>query len=177
MIPVRSLFMHEKRRYKMAVEIMQTHIIELPALRFIGKRCLCNPGPEFIMKWNEWYQNGWFDQLEELNPASENGNAHLGAGPGDVYWIGLLFSVNTPVPEGFEYSDISADKYVVFELNGKKDGELLNEDGAKLCFNEIQKNGWVLRDGGWSFERYTRPKFINQNVTGKILFECVMAIE
>ena len=162
---------------KMAVEIIKTRIVEFPALRFIGKRCLCDPGPGFVAKWNEWLENGWFSQLEKLNPAPENGNAYLGAGPGDVYWIGLLFPAETSVPNGFEYADIPADKYIVFEIGGKKDGELLNEDGAKLCFNEIQKNGWILRNGGWCYERYSRPDTIVSIYNEKNLFECVMAIE
>ena len=161
----------------MALNIIKTQIVEFPALRFIGKRCLCDPGPGFIEKWNEWLENGWFDLLDKLNPAPENGNAYLGAGPGDVYWIGLLFSTDTPVPDGFEHADIPADKYAVFELNGKKAGELLNEDGAIMCFNEIQKNGWVLRKGGWCYERYRCPDAFSSNNNGIILFECVMAIE
>ena len=62
-------------------------------------------------------------------------------------------------------------------LGVDKNGELLNEDGAILCFNEIKKNGWVLRKGGWCYERYSRPNAIGLNTNKKILFECVMAIE
>ena len=61
--------------------------------------------------------------------APENGNALLGATPNDengcYYWIGLLFPPGTPVPDGFEYSDIPEGRHAVFEMGGKKDNELL----------------------------------------------------
>ena len=159
----------------MAVEITKVHPGNLPKLRFIGKRCMCNP-EGFTAAWSEWLDNGLFDQLETLGTAPENGDAYLGmtSDCGSRYWIGLLFPPGTCVPDGFEHMDIPASLYIVFELAGKKEGELLSEDGAAICFNEMDRRGLVHASDGSDFERYSRPVVEGK---GKTLFECLFAID
>ena len=58
------------------MEIVKTYRQSIPATRFIGKKYgdedRVNGG--FGQQWGEWFQNGWFDVLEEA------------AGGADAYW-------------------------------------------------------------------------------------------
>lgn len=160
----------------MAAEIVKVHIETLPTLRLIGKRCLCSP-KDFGAKWNEWLKEGWFEQIRKLGAVPENGAVYLGATQPDswYYWIGLLFSPGTHAPEGFEYEEIPESDYAVFELFGKKTGELFGEEGITLCMAEASKRGLVMKEKGWGIERYIQSDIPNEK--GNLLFEFLMAIE
>lgn len=145
----------------------------LPALRFIGKRCLCGP-EDFPAKWDEWFADGWFERLEKLGPAPENGGAYLGATHGDEYWIGMLFPPETLAPEGFGYIESPEAKYGVFQFAGKNDRELLGEEGIGMVFEEMGKRGWTPGEG-LCIERYSRPP--GPDGRGKVLRECLLAIQ
>ena len=74
----------------MAIKIFKMYTETLPALRLIGKQCSCSP-KEFIAKWDEWLENGWFDKLEKLGLSPENGDRYLGVtDKNGNYWIGML---------------------------------------------------------------------------------------
>ena len=105
----------------MAVEIVKMQTENLPMLRLIGKRCLCN-SKDFITKWDEWLRNGWFDWLEKLGPSPENEDMYLGVTDNSgCYWIGMLFPPDTSIPDGFEYAEVPAARYAIAQLDGKKD--------------------------------------------------------
>ena len=157
----------------MSAKITDVRIDTFPALRFIGKPCMCAPA-DFIEKWNEWLINGWFEPLEKLSAAFENGDAYLGATSGDSYWIGLLFPAGTPVPNGYEYLDNPAAKYAVFRFDGKKDKELLSEDGITLVYEEMGKRGLIPDADVLCIERYNRPA---SEKNSKVLLECLHAIK
>ena len=160
----------------MALEITKVETKTLPTLRFIGKPCLCSP-EDFVAKWDEWLEKGWFKQLEKLGVAPENGDAYLGmtSDSGSRYWIGLLFPPGTPAPDGFEYMDISASNYIVFGIDGKKEGELTGEEGAVICFGEIDKRSLTHDSEGQDLERYSRP--LSSDGKGKMLLECLFPIK
>ena len=137
----------------MYITINAVHIENLPALRFIGKRCECGP-EDFIASWDEWFEKGWFDQLEKLGAAPENANARWGMTAGDEYWIGMLFAPGASAPDGFLYMDRPAAKYAVLGLSGRRDKDLLGEEGITLVMDEAGKRGWTLSGDGWGLERY-----------------------
>ena len=69
------------------MEIVKTYRQSIPATRFIGKKYgdedRVNGG--FGQQWGEWFQNGWFDVLEEaaggaeaLRALYEDGGATVG---------------------------------------------------------------------------------------------------
>ena len=159
----------------MAVKIYSVRTEILPALRFIGKRCICGP-EDFVAKWDEWIDKGWFVQLEKLGVAPENGDAYWGVTTDDgcCYWIGLLFPPGTPAPDDYEYADSPAANYAVFAIEGKKEGELLSEDGINLVFEEMRKRGMTSLKGGWGLERYSRPASGGKD---KVLLEFLNAIK
>lgn len=159
----------------MAIAIVKVHTETFPALRLIGKRCLCHP-KDFVAKWSEWLENGWFEQIEKLGVAPENGGAYLGATQGDEYWIGMLFPLETPIPDGFEYVENPAAKYAVFQFSGKNDKELLGEDGIDLVLEVMHKRGLVPSECcGLCIERYSRP--LTTIGKDKVLLECLYAIQ
>ena len=141
----------------MAVKVDNVYTENLPALRFIGKRCLCDPN-EFIARWDEWFRNGWFEQIQKLGVALENKDAYIGAtnAKGDCYWIGMLFPPGTSVPDGFEVEEIPASKYAVFKLSGIDNGKLFGEEGIMLVFSEMDKRGMIKSETGMDFELYNK---------------------
>lgn len=161
----------------MAVEIVKMHTVNLPALRLIGKPCNCEIH-NFVADWGEWMENGWFEQLEKLGTAPENGDMYLGVTDNNGgYWIGLLFPPNTPVPKGFGYMEVPAARYAIAQFDGKKDKELLNVDGINLIIEEMHKRGLTPTPlwSGWCIERYSRQ--LNQERNGKVLLECLYEMQ
>ena len=157
----------------MAVEITDVRTEHLPALRLIGKPCDCDIH-DFVGDWDEWLESGWFDQLEKLGAAPENGDMYLGVTDNDGgYWIGLLFPPGTPAPDGFLFADIPAARFAVLRFNGKKDGELLGGDGIELIIDEMNKRGLAAAPiwSGWCMERYSRP--LAPGAKGKVLVDCL----
>jgi len=144
----------------------------MPALRFIGKRYTSadlNADGLLMDKWNEWFQNGWFNLLSNLPglPGYE-GVAHTGYHNGDemAFWIGMMFPQNTPVPEGFDASDLPAGDMAVCWLRGYREtGELFRPDTRNFCLTRIREAGYTMKmdfDGKpckWTFERYHPRRF------------------
>lgn len=161
----------------MPAKIVKVYTENLPALRLIGKQIPGPGGENFIEKWDEWLSNGWFDQLEKLGPVPENGYMYLGVTDSNGgYWIGLFFQPGTPVPDGFEYAEIPAAKFAILQFDGKKDKELLSEDGINLVIEEIHKRNLTPAPlwNGWCIERYSRPA---PDGKGKILIDCLYEIQ
>ena len=162
----------------MAVKITEMHTENLPALRLIGKKVLREPGAGFIAEWDEWLEKGWFGHLEKLGVSPENGDRYLGVTDHDgCYWIGLLFSPDTLAPDGFESAEIPAARYAVARFAGKKDKELLSEDGITLIIEEMRGRGLAPAPlwSGWCIERYSRP--FAPDGKGKKLLECLYEIQ
>ena len=160
----------------MAERVTSVHTDALPALRFIGRQCRCHP-QEFTARWSEWFENGWFFQLEKIGIAPENGGAYLGLTIGDTYWIGLLFPPGTPVPDGFEYADHPAATYAVFGMDGRASGELFGEEGIRLVQEEMGRRG--MREGvdAWGIEKYRCLKRADSGKQTNLLYEFWIAIE
>ena len=167
----------KERDVDMSAKIVNVYKKNLPVLRLIGKRCMCDPH-DFITTWDEWLNKGWFDQLEKLGAAPENEDMYLGVTANNGgYWIGLLFPPDTVAPDGFEYVEVPAAQYAVCVFEGKKDKELLNEDGINLVVEEIGKCGLtpVSLWSAWCIERYSRP--FSQDGKGKTLIDCLYEIQ
>lgn len=161
----------------MVAKIIKMHTENLPALRLIGKQCNCEIH-NFVADWDEWLQNGWFEKLEKLGTAPENGNMYLGVTDSSGgYWIGLLFTPDTLAPDGFDYMEVPAARYAISQFDGKKDKELLNVDGINLVIKEICKRGLTPAPlwGGWCIERYSRP--FTSVGKEKILLDCLYEIK
>ncbi|HHY23601.1 MAG TPA: GyrI-like domain-containing protein [Clostridiaceae bacterium] len=162
-------------------EIVKCYKEHLPALRLIGKRYTDSDriGGSFGAKWGEWFQNGWFAEVEKLGPLPENGDAYLGVmrciNGNFEYWIGMFFPTGTTVPEGYAYTDIPEGDIGTCYIYGHEDtGELYGLDAHNACMDEIAKAGWKLQQDPWFFERYNCPRFTTPDEHGKVILDyCV----
>ncbi len=173
------------------VKVTSLYREHMPALRFIGKRYTpadLNADGLLMDKWNEWFQNGWFNLLSNLPglPGYE-GVAHTGYhnGAETAFWIGMMFSKDTPVPEGFDAADLPAGHVAVCWLRGYREtGELFRPNARNLCLTRIREAGYTMKmdfDGEpckWTFERYHHRRFFIPDDEGRITLDyCVYVVE
>ena len=167
----------------MAAEIIKIYKEKFPALRLIGKRYSDNDRKNggFGHKWGEWFQNGRFNELEKLNPISENDDGYLGVMrviDGRVeYWIGMFFPENTKCPDGFDYEDIPAfDAATCHVYGNEKNGELYGLEVHNMVVLEANKHGFIRKDDDWCFERYNCPRFTSPDDKGNVILDYCISI-
>ena len=173
------------------VKVTNLYHEHMPAFRFIGKRYTPSDlGADGLLndRWNEWFQNGWFNLLSSL-PAlpGYEGTAHTGYhnGAETTFWIGMMFQKDTPVPEGFDSADLPAGDMAVCWLHGYREtGELFTPAVRSLCLKRIRDAGYAMKldlDGGpfkWTFERYNGRRFFMPDDEGRITMDyCVYVAE
>ena len=130
------------------VEIIKTSKETVPPLRFIGKKYGDADRVDglFGAKWGEWFENGWFDQLEALKPMVGWGHYIGLMGHEDgvfKYWIGMFLPADTIPPEGFEYMDYPACNLGVCRIKGSEDAIYGNEP---MCCDKLQQEGFEMLD-------------------------------
>jgi len=156
-------------------EIIKTHKETVPAMRFIGKKYGNEDRVEghFGAKWGEWFENGWFAQLEELGTL-ENWGHYIGLmGHEDgvfKYWVGMFVPAETNVPEGFSHMDYPACGLGVCRLRGKKVW-----GNEPMCCDRLQQEGHEMLDREFiCFER--EPMCDDPDVTGLAEGEAILDI-
>ena len=165
-------------------EIIKTFKENIPAMRFIGKKY------EDIGHWEEWWQNGWFDLLENTMGGAdkilglwENGGGYVGverrAKTGEFsYYIGMFTPANTPVPNGFVHIDFSNLGLGTCWIYGKE-----NEvHDTSACKQKLAENGiriWQDEKGAeWSFENCLCPRYTMPDNKGNIILDyCYFVIK
>ncbi len=172
------------------VKITNLYHEHMPAIRYIGKRyTLADLDDDGLLmdKWNEWFQNGWFNLLSSLPglPGYE-GIAHTGYHKGAEisFWIGMMFPQDTPVPEGFDKVDLpSGDMAVCWLCGYRETGELYTPFVRNLCLTRIREAGYAMKldfDGEpckWTFERYHHRRFFMPDDEGRITMDyCVYVV-
>lgn len=179
----------------MGISIVKVYEEHLPSLRFIGK-CYTDVdrGEDggFGNKWGEWFQNGWFDELEKLGNLQDVENGYLGLmGCSEKensfqYWIGIFLPENTTVPENYDFIDIPEGDVGVCWIYGKSDnGELYGQEPHNMCMSKLKENNMGnYRDNfkgnadkwWWFFERYNCPRFTTSDENGKVILDYGMYI-
>lgn len=165
-------------------EIIKTYLEHFPAVRLVGK-CYTNAdrGPDggFSNRWGEWFNQGWFGELEKLTACEEVDNGYIGLSiyNGDMekfqYWIGIFYPAEEPVPEGYKSINFPEGDVAVNWIYGKETGD--NIYGMHdACEQKLKENGWQIRrmePGGSvvSFERYNCPRFLEPDEQGKIILD------
>ncbi len=160
----------------MSVRILEVKKESCPAARFIGKKY------ESGANWSEWWENSWFTILENNQSLSFNGDAYIGAvrivNGMPEHWIGMLFPVNTEVPEGFEYVDIEPLDYAVCYLYDKEDsGEFYTLDTHNMCLEELKVHNFKRKEDNWCMERYNCPRFTTPDEAGNVILDYAISIE
>lgn len=93
-------------------------------------------------------------------------------------WIGMLFPVNTEVPEGFEYVDIEPLDYAVCYLYDKEgSGDFYSMDTHNMCLEELKAHEFKRKEDDWCFERYNCPRFTTPDEKGNVILDYAISIE
>jgi predicted transcriptional regulator YdeE len=170
----------------MAFEIVKVYKEHFPALRLIGKRYTDADRGEngmFDLCWDTFHQNGWFDLLRKSNPSKDVESSELGlmtikaTDHSDFsYWIGILFPVETKVPNGFDYLDLPESDIGMTHIYGSdENGEIYGHDSHTAAYNKLCEAGMGElntnaggRDTLVFFEQYT-DKLHKSDENGKII--------
>lgn len=179
----------------MTATITKTYKEHLPSVRFIGKRYTnADKGIDggFGNKWSEWFENGWFNELEQLGNLEGVENGHIGLmGCSEEdnsfeYWIGIFLPEKTPVPENYDFIDIPEGDVGVCWIYGSADsGELFGQEPHNMCMSKLEENNMGrYRDDfngeaekwWWFFERYNCPRFTTPDEHGKVILDYGMYI-
>ena len=170
--------------------IVNVYTQSVRASRFIGKKYdnadRGNGAFEVKAKWGEWFENGWFEEIERntietSNDTCEESGAYIGLlrnehGKPHQYWIGMFTSENTTTPEGFDYIDFPKSELGVCWVCGKIDD--VTDEGIGLfeqCNERLKKDGMNhvhdRNDVCWTFERYVCPRFTTPDKNGNITLD------
>lgn len=163
-------------------EVIKTYMQKVPPMRFIGKKYCdserANGG--FGVKWEEWFQKGWFGILEKI-PGSESGYEDGDAYVGLMrcckdepfeYWVGVFRKSGSEVPEGFDFVDFDEGNLGVAWLYGKENEVYMLEH---VCAQSCEENGYKIipdkKGAYWFFERYVCPRFTKADEKGNIILD------
>ncbi len=160
----------------MSVKITEIKLEHFPEVRLIGKRYSSSPD------WGEWWEKNLFSSLEKLPQIPENGDAYVGAvhivDDMPEYWIGMFFSADTQVPDGYEYIDILPHDYAVCYLYGKEGSpEFYTMDTHNMCLDELRCHGFTRKEDDWCFERYNCPRFTTPDKDGNVILDYGVSVE
>lgn len=160
----------------MAAKIVDFRLENCPKARFIGKRYVGSPN------WGEWWENGWFDVLEQLPQLPINDNAYLGAlrvADGVLeYWIGMFFEADTPVPDGFDFADTDPMSYAVYFLYGsEQSGELFGLERHNMCLEDLKAREITRFEDNWCIERCNCPRFTTPDEHGNVVLDYLISVE
>jgi predicted transcriptional regulator YdeE len=167
----------------MGAEIIKVYKEHLPSLRFIGK-CYTNADRvgDFGHKWGQWFENGWFEQLEKIGELKDIENGYLGFMRCNgldfentfEYWIGMFFPDNTEVPEGFTYIDLADSEVAVCWIKGKEAEGIYDMHDACIAIfqeNEISNFKSDDKNRAYFFERYNCPRFTSPDEAGNVILD------
>lgn len=163
------------------MEIIRITREDAPAVRFIGRRYAA--GQNYGAIWGQWWQNGWFDPLDQLEPrAALNGDATCSAMRvvnGELeYWIGMFFEPTAEAPEGYESVDIGPMSYAVCWLKDRPESpDLFGLPAHERCVAEMGKHGFARKEDDWCFERYQCPRYTTPDDEGRVILDYGISIE
>lgn len=164
--------------------IANMYYMRMPALRLVGRPYTgadLDADYTFSSKWNEWFQNKWFECLFEQGklPGHENtvicGHHEL---EHKTWWFGVFYPADAPVPEGFSYVDIPAGVVGVSWIHGYRyNREIYDDRTHDLCADKWEAAGNILRTdfngqkGQWRFERFDNERFFTQDSDGRVILD------
>lgn len=162
------------------MDIVKVYKESLPNARLIGK-CYRNEDRDeagtFGRHWQQWFQENWFKILRESCPGPGSNDSvgamrMAGLDGAFEYWIGILCPAGTPVPEGFESTELAACELGVCWLYGnEQNGELYGDKAFDQATAAMAEKGWKLPENGWFFERYNYPRFIKPDEKGNVILD------
>lgn len=161
-VPDLELDINFKKGMKRMAVLGKIEFFNLPPVRIIGKEVLNggveNPVPEL---WSKCFKEDVFKELETLSPEMDYYIGWMGEYKRETgkftYIAGLFMPINTPVPNGFQYRDLSACMVGMGWINGDfENGEVFTRS-HDLTVGGIQANGYEPDySQGWSAEVYAK---------------------
>lgn len=165
-------------------EIIKVYRESLPSLRLIGKRYTDKDRDQyggFGSKWEEWYEKGYFNVLQDMRSLPETEDAYIGCMRCTnefEYWIGMFFPEHTAVPDGFMHIDIPSGDIGTCWIYGREDnGELYGQEPHEMCISKIKEEGWQIAEDSWFFERYNCPRFTAPDEKGKVILDYCICLK
>ena len=174
------------------VEIIKIYRQNVDALKFVGKKYdnanRADGTFKVKLKWDEWFENGWFEVIENVisgnpNDTCVDGGAYIGltrneCGKPFQYWIGMFVPVNTETPEGFDYINFPKSELGVCWVYGKDEDVYMMNEGIGIieqCNARLKREGMHhvhdKDDVCWAFERYACPRFTTPDEKGNIILD------
>jgi len=167
-----------KEEIKMDGQITKVYKQDIPATRFIGKKGY---------KWEDWFQNGWFDVLEGLVNEDfkiryTDWGAYLGLYRFDKddtyeYYIGMFLPDNTPVPKDFEHIDIPTSALGVCWACG----EIPTVHGMlDIALERLEEEYTIkpdINETVWCIERCACPRYTEPDEHGNVILDICFFIE
>jgi AraC family transcriptional regulator len=151
---------------------------ELPALRFIGKKCVETAEPVKVLNLlDNWQLNRWFDAIEKQSGIDyktfcEGGDAYINLvrKKGALYehWMGMFTPGETGVPDGYEAIDFPPMAISVCRVYGKRD-EIV--DYETECRDKLTAEGFAPENAPWYLRRFNWHCFFKEDVYGKRLLD------
>jgi hypothetical protein len=159
-------------------EIIKTYKQTMPSLRLIGIPYTDKDRDQFgsfSSQWEDWFRTNRFEALEKLESLPENENSYVGCMRMNdnifEYWIGMFFKEDTPVPQDFQYVDISKGDIGVNWIYGSEaNGEIYGDKPHNACIKKLEEQNWISADT-WCFERYNCPRFTKPDEHGKVILD------
>lgn len=151
----------------MPAKVIHTERIYFSSLTFLGK-----PGAN----WGQWWSNGWFDVLENLETKPVDPD-YLGLIHGNDYWVGMVFPAGTNAPDGFEAIEIPFGDYALNYIFAKEDDrDLYGSTALQLCLDAMTAAGLKKRPG-FIIERYNCPRFTTPDAQDNVILDYLIPIE
>ena len=152
---------------------------ELPALRFIGKKCIeTSETADVLNLLDNWQLKSRFDDIEKQSAIDyktffEGGDAYINLvrkkdGENFEHWMGMFVPEGTNVPEGYEAIDFPKMTICVCRAYGKRD-EIVNYETE--CRNKLAEEGFATENAQWHFRRFNWRGFFEEDVYGKRLLD------
>jgi hypothetical protein len=151
---------------------------ELPALRFIGKKCIETSETANVLKLlDNWQLNDWFDDIEkqsgkDLKTFFDGGDAYINLvrkkDGSFEHWMGMFMPVETEVPQEYEAIDFPKMTICVCRVYGKRD-EIVSYETE--CRNKLTEEGFAIDNAQWYFRRFSWRRFFEIDVYRKRLLD------
>jgi predicted transcriptional regulator YdeE len=142
---------------------------ELPALRFIGKKCIeTSETMKVLNLLDNWQLDRQFDAIEKQSAIDyktffEGGDAYINLVRKKdhvfEHWMGMFMPEGTEVPQGYEMIDFPPMPISVCRVYGKRD-EIVN-----------MQEGFVPKNAPWYCRRFNWHWFFKEDEYGKRLLD------
>lgn len=178
--PLNKLFKHHhinSLKVATTMSIIRVYTQSLPQMRFIGKKYSCDDSVDgsFSGKWEEWFENDRFSEIQTETDFYEDADAYIGLcrilkDGSFEYWIGVFAPAGSRAPEGYLSLDFEAADVAVCWVKGKEP-DIYMED----CTPALKENGFEWKTNGdgirYCFERYCCPRFTEPDEDGNVILD------